>query len=549
MAKTFSDVSKTIIDEAIEKVLYIDNEIAIPFKDDSNHKDFLFCSNLFDSFQENNSIVDFYRFSTFDDWSKRKDFFKGADLLILDWKLNDTEKFGFESTLRILNKAIHTDNLHFVNIYSAEPEFELQKITFYIKAYFSGLNPTQRNIIGNWIEEFLEGIGINPDEFTEKISVLTFRLTNSIKSERGNVFTEIKSFLRTELKTHESDFITYLKDSFEVGEYDCFFKLAYVLNDVFLEPDVNHKLSSKIISDKFLFLNHTIIQISNKDLRKPVEFYDSFREAIIGSTKNFMTIMGLEMRNRFKKNSAFIGKDIDQISDLAFFFHKDHNQNSEAAFYNFLKNIWKDQSSSFLYAEGMELEIFSVLDNYKLENDIDNQIESGKKNSKFDRDLALLNYYYNRLRVKRKDNDQIKFGDIFSINEEKTKFLLCITAHCDCLYPSNINNSFFFVEGYKVGINSGLKKGDSGFNSFLIDENQEPFAIDWKEKPFTIFISDDSNVVGSDITATLHGEEKVLKYFGTIKDNYTQRIANNAFSHPLRVGVYFADRKDLSNGD
>ena len=34
-----------------------------------------------------------------------------------------------------------------------------------------------------------------------------------------------------------------------------------------------------------------------------------------------------------------------------------------------------------------------------------------------------------------------------------------------------------------------------------------------------------------------------LEYKFTLRTNYTQRIANHAFSHPLRVGIDFVKRK------
>lgn len=322
--------------------------------------------------------------------------------------------------------------------------------------------------------------------------------------------------------------------------------LAYILNPVVLNESEIPIFTSNYISDSFLFLNHTIIQISQKKERLPKDFYESFRDAIVGSTNNYLTIMGLEMRNRFKMNSAFIGKDIDQINDLAFFFHKDHNNNPEDSFYDFLKTMWRDQASSFLYNEGMELKVFDALENYKSENKIDQLIDENKDRVKFQIDLAQLNFYYNRLNIQRKKKDKIKFGDVFINTENQSEFFLCITALCDCVRPENLNHMLYFAKGSKGKLSDELKKGDQGYNSYLINDDGTPFVINWTNKPLSIYIKESDNVIEKTIPINIYGQEKKISYLSTIKENYAQRIANNAFSHPLRVGIYFADRKDLT---
>lgn len=546
MASKFAEVSKKIINDSIEKVLYVDNEIAMPFQDNTNPEAFELCSKLFSSFKENNSLIDFYEFSDFDEWkSSNTSFFKGIDLLILDWKLNEHSKFGFESSLKILDEAIQTDSLHFVNIYTTERGNDLEDIRFYIHAYYSGLNKEFCQGLKEKIESYLEDEGENPDDILDELKDKTLRLNKTVNAQ-GQVFKSIIEWFDQNFKSVRRGFEEIILDQFEERNLlKAYCKLSYVLNPVIFKDKGRVDFSSKTINDSFLYLNHTIIQVSQKGERKPEDFYESFRDAVIQSSNNYLTIMGLEMRNRFKTNSAFIGKDIDQISDLAFFFHKEHNDNSEDSFYDFMKNIWRDQASSFLYSEGMDLQIFDSLEDYKEENEIDKCIEKDKNKSAFNNDLALLNNYYNILRVNRKDSDKIKFGDIFSISDSDSDFLLCITAHCDCLYPDKINHSLFFVKGTKGNIEKGLKEGDTGFSSYLADNKGKPFVIDWSDKPVSIYIDEKKNIVGETIPISLYGKEESLDYVATIKDNYTQRIANKAFSYPLRVGIYFADRKDL----
>jgi len=185
------------------------------------------------------------------------------------------------------------------------------------------------------------------------------------------------------------------------------------------------------------------------------------------------------------------------------------------------------------------------LEDYKSENGIDELIKEKRDGANFQNDLAQLNYYYNRLNIQRKKKDKIKFGDVFISNGDHSYYFLCITALCDCVRPENLNHMLYFVKGSKGSISDELKKGDQGFSSYLSDEKGNPFVINWTNKPITIHIEESVNVIEKEIPINIYGEERKIYYLATIKENYAQRIANNSFSHPMRVGIYFADRKDL----
>jgi hypothetical protein len=124
---------------------------------------------------------------------------------------------------------------------------------------------------------------------------------------------------------------------------------------------------------------------------------------------------------------------------------------------------------------------------------------------------------------------------------------LNITAHCDCLRPQGINYNFHFVSGEGASLETALKKvnDEDQFYSFLI-RNNDPLCISWKTKPFTIFIPEERRSFSSNqpIKVKIGKEFKYLFYEGTLLENYTQRIANKAFSHASRVGVDLAGFKN-----
>ena len=172
---------------------------------------------------------------------------------------------------------------------------------------------------------------------------------------------------------------------------------------------------------------------------------------------------------------------------------------------------------------------------------IKKKISSGE----LDNDLAKLNCFYNIL-LSNKKSRTIRFGDIFRLTENSNKtdrYLLCITAYCDCLYPKNIKNNFYFVEGNKNNIAKGLDEGDEGFNTFIEEESdKEIICIKWKDKPITIHVPDNNNNINLDISVNISAKQYTAQYKATLKENYTQRMANKAFTYPLRVGIFFADK-------
>jgi len=81
-----------------------------------------------------------------------------------------------------------------------------------------------------------------------------------------------------------------------------------------------------------------------------------------------------------------------------------------------------------------------------------------------------------------------------------------------------------------------LEIGDSGCISF-IKEKGEIICIQWGKMPFTIHIAPDDNNIRKPIKCIFSGRDITLDYLATQKENYTQRIANAAFSYASRVGI------------
>ena len=252
------------------------------------------------------------------------------------------------------------------------------------------------------------------------------------------------------------------------------------------------------------------------------------------------------MKNLYQEHSGIIGRELYGIDEVAFFHHQ-KNLNSEDDFYDFLRTLWRDQLSAFDFIQNPKL--FSVLEEYKKEHDIETKIKLCKKDNLeiLEKDLVKLNYHYSFLQMDRKENNSVRFGDMFLLSKdtdgkEDIGFVLCITPHCDCLHPENSHNKFHFVFGNKSPIKKGLDSAESEFNSFLIYDGK-PICVSWTGKPFTLYIPAAQNNISNSIQVEYHGSAHCLSYTKTQKENYTQRIANRAFSCASRVGINLAELK------
>ena len=561
----FDTVAKEIVRDSICSAVCVDNAFEEPYTptEDPEKDSFKIPKELYESFKAQNCILDIYKYVDLNDWeNKKENILRNKDLLILDWELTDGDP-PYKDALEILLEAVRTESLPFVYIYTQD--IDLNKVVLNICAYFSGISSEdlrrKYESLCDKLEELpeVEDAGKLLRGMNEKCKEI---LIHSDKSKviRKEIFEYLQREQEIDSKEAGRFFVQLCnigKDVFATNTHDDFLKFL----GIFLNPS---QLREKTVSDidihpvkdeEYAFLIHnTIVKISTKklsttegiksDVVSPEEVYSDLSRTIWKRPSNFLALLGLEMRNLYRDRFSIIGKDLNEIDEIAFFKHQKsfEDTDEQERFYEFLKNIWKEELSSFLLDQSPAL--FSVLDEYKNRNDIEDGLEKLQtKPENFIDDLSKLNYYYSILRFDWKNPRKIRFGDIFSItfekngdSEEDYSYLLCITSHCDCLRPQKVEDSLNFVSGKKLKLKKGLKIGDSGCISY-IKANEEIVCIEWRKIPFTIHIAPNGNDISKPIKCIFSGRDITLDYLATQKENYTQRIANAAFSYASRVGI------------
>lgn len=523
MDNTFKCVAQEIISESIKSAVFIDDEIPLLFSgvDDETK----ICQPLYEALQTKDCSLDFSKFVGISNINEKL-LFERKDLVILDWELDSVEP-KYKSTLEIIDKAVETDNLHFVCIYSNKGD-DFGDIYYKILAYYS------ENIIDNSsknrqsVVEFIESDGSESDIIIKDIISHTKEFTlNSIdeKECQKRIASVFKARIG-EFKTHINDLYTNSTPS------ERLLRLGFDLNriDTYrLKPKKVYKVCRK----NYLQINNTFFAVFKKGEQNTDELYNNFLEAISSANEAFLTFMSMEMRNKLLGKSSLIGKQLGRINEAAFFYHKD-NIAPDEAFDEFMVELWESYNTAGLYKEKSCL--LSVIDNYKKGKDLIDPSEE---------DLAKLNFYYNIDHTALSSMRNIGFGDIFLIKREGdySHYMLCITPHCDCLNPDKTNGFYYFVKGKVTSIQRGLDLADSGFITFIKQDSDAIICVEWILKPFTLYICEKQRNISTS-TAIVFGDKLVdLKYCCTLKENYCQRITNKAFSNPIRVGISFVKKQ------
>lgn len=549
MNQNLSDITTDIIKNSIASAIYIDDSIIEPFSSHTKEDEgkLQFSTEIFNSFRKESKSLDFYRYLINKNWQDHSDYlFKNRDLLILDWQLQENGNSQNE-TLRILKKAVKRNNLHFVAIYTYTETRDFPNIFYSIKAFFNNAFEADSYYKCEKLVETLDNEGIDTNfisEIGDKLKEYSLQSPSSNKE----ILDQAKEIVKAKMGGKVSLFFKELRKINVEPNKACEILGYYINKEAFVETD-NHpfEINLEYINDNFLVINNTIIQITNKQAPKPDELFQFFTSALSKVCANLLTLTNIEIKNLLRESSAFLDKDINNIKNATLF----HQRKKKENFLEFLIGILKNQTLSLFDYSQDSIKTMQVdfWEKYYTENQIESEIKNLEENQDLLHDqLANLNIYYNELSIRKKDFSILKFGDLFAnmVSEDKgdNTFYLCITAHCDCLNPTeNIKNNFFFIRGEaRPSIKDAISEGDGNYNSF-IRFNSKVISIKWNSKPVILRI--DNNKLHNFQIFGFDGLEKkyTLKYVTTLKESYTQRMANNSFSFAMRVGINFSTLK------
>jgi|GEM_PF-1686175 len=567
----FKEIAKGIVEDSIVSVLCVDDNMAGPFQAFDQAKSgsayYSMPHSLHQSFKHHRCHFSVYPFSDHESWKKTERFeLSNRDLLILDWELMEgkSSAIAYGDSLKILASAIETTGIPFTYIYTQTKE--ISNIPLILMAYFSGISKAEgdaleKKILDAWEElediddagaiyenlkqPLLEHLRITDKDgknaWVESVQKIIKDETDS--NQERKLFGKMKGIVKKTLSNHN------------IGE--CIF-MAMQANSFFPpEAGPQKEIEDFNLNGLTLIIDQNFIKIASKNegdqaYVEPKNLFSDFTETVIQSQYNFLIFLALEFRSLYRHQAMEVGKNLHFLNEIALFQHLDKLGNDGR---RFLKHLWKDQVAALWFEK--ESKMLEAIPSYREIHQIDTKVTDFEANPDHEA-LAKINYYYSTLQIQRKSGDKIRFGDIFEVNgqepenKEQHLFFMCITPHCDCARPNKIDNLFTFVKGEKVAKNStALRRGDEGFDSYLIGDDDKVYCIKWKTKPFSIFISDDDNNISSSIPIQYRNQAFEQVYRATQKESYAQRIANEATSYLMRVGIDLASipKKDEDECD
>lgn len=515
---TYEETVQSIIKEAIKSAIFIDENAKEPFmleepSESQRSKD------LYKNFKENGISLSIYKYDETTYFGYKNYLFHNRDLVLLDWKLDGND--GEDKSLALLSEVVNMQpHIHFCVIYTSErPDIVFNNIL----SYFSCLTKDEYDKI---LEDFEDEKETIDKMVPDLISLSQNRFS---KTKRSDILKSILS--NTELMKRVRS--NHLLKKEVTGEKSLGLLCSYIRLGIAFSPYIKADSMQLCPSDinaaqNTLCINNTLITVFNKAEIEANKIFEVFSQQIINYEKGVMHLLGLEMRNLQRKGSTFIDSAVLSVSKEALGYHK---QQSGSDFSNFIKNIMVEHLKTNI--SNVKLSILEAIQPCVCQEDPDKKKE-----------YAAMNVFYNSQR-QISDNKILSFGDVFKYGD---KFYICITALCDCMHPEKRDNCYYFVEGQKIGLDKALEKGDSGYISYISPDccimwDKEIRTGEYSHIVPVNYLVPNSHITNNKLTVSRfknkNKEECEFEYVTTIRQNYTQRIANFAFSHPIRVGIDF----------
>jgi len=541
----FEQAAQKVLQQSIRSALCVDNDFVEPYHESTTGEDFDTPKKLYKSFRKVSCNLDVYKFSNYTNWSSNKrKVFGNKDLLVLDWYLDSAIPTNFNDALKILREGVNNPGLSFIVIYTATAD--IMEVEYQIKAYLGGHSTSKFNAINKIITQLNGKLNNDFEALFDCIKELCKEYLLLVK-RRKDTLIEIRKKIKSELGSSDefNNFNSVLKHMLNeagLSYHDFILQLGYRYNCPMKNKN-NDCWEIKTASYKgypTFTINNTFVSIFLKKVSTD-EIYTNFLESIYKPPQNFTTLLTLELRDIYRQNISIMGKKLMGLNEFAFFHHRKNS--NEESFHEFIQNNWKDDISSFHMER--KPEILKCIDEYKrltkLDENLKDHIKKDRKS--FLKELIRLNYAYSFMQINKRKYP-LNFGDMFLLmknkkDENSEEFILCITPLCDCLRSEeNIKNHFHFVRGAISNNDKALHAPESNHYSFFV-KNRKPLCIRWNRHPFTINIQNKVISQKDLIQIELNGK-KFIRYMDTLKENYTQRIANASFSNAMRVGIELA---------
>lgn len=524
MEKT-KELMGDIVKQSIRNIICIDDEFTEPYeKVEADRKGLELSGKMYTALSTECecavTMVSYHPGDTLEYLEKKM---KQKDLLVIDWELTQSKRQ--EATIGVLNSALE-NRIPYICIYTNEQD--TKGIEDILRAYYSGHD--QKEV--KRISELCENMGILKDEFV------------SIAKECfGGSRKDVKP-----LKAKMDELgIKVDKEQFNYDKPEEWYKLYLQWHGYILPPEkkfVADRECSGLEVDgrKFFFFTKNMGIVQNKpNVISPENIISEIVENIVQSPDSIKDGICLYYSNQFQEVLARRPNIFGDISYDAFAYYAKclWEEDGQDAFELFIKGLYKQELEQ-------QIDIKNAVVPKELSEELMKK-EKQKGANLIPNELVQLNAKININGTLSEMDHCLSFGDVFQYSEGNGNgYLLCVTAKCDCRRPKKINNNYLFICGKKCNRDKALINAEKDYFSFLQDLDKKFITVEWNKKLNTVYIKDNMVMRGKEIEGNWMGEKCALKYICSLKDNYTQRMANMAYADGSRVGISLAHLPETS---
>ncbi|MBS4067342.1 MAG: hypothetical protein KGZ62_01930 [Sulfurimonas sp.] len=548
---------KNIIDKSINKFLYIDDRVCLPYEESNDYQST--SQSMYETFQEANKHLRIVRYNPIDSVEDYKKMFDNNDILILDWHLDGDEID--EKVFDIIYEAVKHRIIKYIFVYTGYQD----------RAYIDLLSAFDSSSLYSQSEDELErlneiiaclDISCDEDTFlqTEVLDSIALELiqgsstVNKYIEKFANALGVDEKNLKKELGT--SNF------SNQFGNLAKFFYYKKFSETSHRNLDIN---LSHIGKNNNLVLDSTHIMVIPKDI-EPAMLLETMYSSLSGEPHGFFNFLNHEILYKFHDFFFHQAKRIGQIQDSIVKQKLDGHELEdfiETVYSDIFRSVIRNNEMSLIngidgYFHGKNLtavddKVLLQKLNYFLSSNIDKENLDfiTRKKTSFG-DIFKIKLVHKMPRISQYEKRKFSLENLALVNRQicqikKDKFsyqyAICITQHCDSLRPEKIDNMYSFVFAKEL-FKSEPSNLDELYCSF-IEENEEVKIVNWADskivKPRTLYIKNVHDIRNP--IEVKYGECILsLDFIAQQKDIFTQRLANEAFRYPMRVGVSYVDK-------
>lgn len=527
--KGTNEILEKIVEESIRNVLCVDDGLLEPYeKSEGDEMVFEFSKDLYRGISDNcRCCVTMMQYSKETYEVNLNERLTDKDMLVLDWELDETN--NIKTPLNVIYQALE-NCIPYICIYTNSNN--LTEISKSIEMYFSGYDEQEvKNKVERWESE-----GIMKDVFLDETNLLY-----EDKSKFPEIMKKVREYCpdidcnKCEYNKIEQWFLLYLK-----------------WNNYLLPDEVKYRAVRVENGENMLNIDGRMVFVFSKKHKEtnspnsisPELIIPTIAKYITCNPNSIMSCIWLYFSNCY---AEAVGRRPQYFKDISYFgflyYIGGMLTSGDNSLETFLKELFNDELLDIMNSLKIEIpeEIIS-----KIKKDF----ESGFNNDNNFKELVKIN---ERITINKRYSScehKIDFGDVFYCENAESnlcEYWMCISAKCDCARPEQkIQNNYIFIGGKYVTDKHALKEAERGFFSFIhtTDKSKEnPICIEWCKKINSILIQENLVKVSTTISGNIRGKERRFTYLGNVKENFAQRMANEAYSYGNRVGVSLVNLK------